>query len=28
VVFTMRERDGELHVRPISARYRDRSEGR
>jgi uncharacterized protein len=25
VVFTMRERDGELFVRPISARYRHRS---
>ncbi len=28
VVFTMRERDGELYVRPISARYGHRSEGR
>jgi hypothetical protein len=27
VVFTMRERDGELYVRPISARYRHRNEG-
>jgi uncharacterized DUF497 family protein len=25
VVFTMREKNGELHVRPISARYRHRS---
>jgi uncharacterized protein len=25
VVFTMREEDGELYVRPISARYRHRS---
>ena len=25
VVFTMREKDGELYVRPISARYRHRS---
>ena len=28
VVFTMREKDGELHVRPISARYTHRSRVR
>jgi uncharacterized protein len=28
VVFTMREKNGELYVRPISARYTHRSEGR
>jgi uncharacterized DUF497 family protein len=27
VVFTMREKNGELHVRPISARYRHRQQG-
>jgi hypothetical protein len=27
VVFTMREKNGELYVRPISARYRHRGEG-
>ena len=27
VVFTMREKEGELYVRPISARYRHRSKG-
>jgi uncharacterized protein len=26
VVFTTREKDGELYVRPISARYRHRSK--
>ena len=26
VVFTMREKDGDLYVRPISARYRHRSK--
>jgi hypothetical protein len=28
VVFTMREREGQLYVRPISARYMHRNEGR
>ena len=28
VVFTMREKNGELCVRPISARYMHRNEGR
>jgi uncharacterized protein len=28
VVFTMREKNGELYVRPIRARYTHRSEGR
>jgi uncharacterized protein len=28
VVLTMRERDGQLYVRPISARYMHRNEGR
>jgi uncharacterized DUF497 family protein len=28
VVFTMREKNGELYVRPISARYTHRNEGR
>ena len=28
VVFTMRERDGQLYVRPINARYMHRNEGR
>ncbi|HEY3623386.1 MAG TPA: BrnT family toxin [Roseiarcus sp.] len=27
VVFTMREKNGELYVRPISTRYRHRGEG-